>query len=105
MINSTSIKVRFISEHDNVEEIRLSYRNSGGKKYIDLQNRTYAIIDIDNFQNITVLNKLSPVESFFSIGGCPELGNFNARPGAYYEIRWHRKTILLGLDVKEVSPF
>lgn len=95
------IKVYFISEKDDVNEIRLTYN----RKYTDLQNGTYAIANIQGTQKVYIYQKLSPLASFFSIGGYPLLGEFEARQGCYYEIRYCKKTFLWSAVAREVSPF
>lgn len=95
------IKVYFISERNDVKEIRLCYQN----KYTDLQNGTYAFADIKGTQKVYIYQKLSPLASFLSIGGYPLLGEFEARQGAYYEIRYCKKMMLWSAVAREVSPF
>ena len=101
--NTSSIKAYFVSERDDVNEIRLCYSND--RKYVDLQSGTYAIVDIQKTQKVNVYQKLSPLTSFFSIGGYPLLGNFNASPGGFYEIRYCKKGLFWKAVVSEVGPF
>lgn len=98
---TNGVKVCFISERDDVNEIRLTYN----KKYTDLQNGTYAIADIKGAQKVYIYQKLSPLASFFSIGGYPLLGEFEARQGCCYEIRYRKKMLFWSAVVREVSPF
>lgn len=97
------IKVYFVSEKNDIKEIRLTYHN--GKKYADLSNGTYAVVNIQGTQRIHIYQKLSPMASFFSIGGYPLLGEFDARQGCYYEIRYRKQGLLWKAVAREVGPF
>ena len=100
------VKIRFFSEKNDVKEIRVichfGYLN---EKYVDIQDRTYAILNINQAKEARIYQKLSPTASFFSIGGYPELGKFNAIPGKYYEIRYYKKGFLWNAVAREVAPF
>ncbi len=100
------VKIRFFSEKNDVKEIRVichyGYLND---RYVDLQDRTYAILNIAEANEVKIYQKLSPVASFFSVGGYPELGKFNAVPGRYYEIRYCRSGLFWKAIAKEVAPF